>query len=284
MPHPAKKVVNLATELRTGIHFGVFIDDTGSPGLNTHGISKERKSWVAVVIKPSDVPEIMDGVPNALAYLKKLGVNNAEFHFSDIWAGKNAFDNLPLKYRLAIFEFMVHIFNRYGILALVQTFDPPQAQRIQAAAKWPEMFGPLRTSNHEDLALIFLLLRVRMYLQDNVGARASACVIVDEGRLAHGSSIVLPGLAPTFHEGAVFFGRSRDIHPIQLADFAAFAMNRWQLLSVKEKLTELDKTLLDVLTPLSSTFLNLERIAVADVAELGTLAQAVRARVALHDG
>jgi hypothetical protein len=34
----APKIINLATELRSGRHYGVFIDDTGSPGLDTPGL------------------------------------------------------------------------------------------------------------------------------------------------------------------------------------------------------------------------------------------------------
>lgn len=45
---PARqRVVNLASELRSGRHYGVFIDDTGSPGLTTPGLHAQRKSWVA---------------------------------------------------------------------------------------------------------------------------------------------------------------------------------------------------------------------------------------------
>ena len=43
---PTSKTVNLATVLRSGRHYGVFIDDTGSPGLLTPGLHAQRKSWV----------------------------------------------------------------------------------------------------------------------------------------------------------------------------------------------------------------------------------------------
>jgi hypothetical protein len=52
------------------------------------------------------------------------------------------------------------------------------------------------------------------------------------------------------------------MHVIQLADFAAFALNRWQLLRVKEKLNEIDKTLLEILSPVAECFTNIETIRV----------------------
>jgi hypothetical protein len=44
MNTPDQKPVNLALELRSGRHYGVFIDDTGSPGLMTPGLHTQRKS------------------------------------------------------------------------------------------------------------------------------------------------------------------------------------------------------------------------------------------------
>jgi hypothetical protein len=144
----------------------------------------------------------------------------------------------------------------------VQTFDPDDAPEIHRGAEWPDSLGPLKFSDHEDLALIFALLRVRMHLKSLGGGDATACILVDEGRLASGSSIVLPGLAPTFVAGAVLFVSSRLVPPIQLADFAAFVLNRWQLLRVKESLSKVDRTLLEIVSPIAELFVNIESVQV----------------------
>lgn len=260
---PAKpKLVNLAVELRSGRHYGVFIDDTGSPGLNTPGLHAQRKSWVAVLVPPQQIAEVMDQIPNALSFLRELGLNEPEFHFADIWAGRGEFRKLDLQQRLGIFRFMAHIFATYRFPVLVQTFDPENAADIHSRSEWPESFGPLKFSNHEDLALIFVLVRVQLHLMSLEGGSATACIVVDEGRLSSGKTIVLPGLAPTFFAGAILFANSRLVHPIQLADFAAFVMNRWQLLRVKDSLTELDKTLLEIVSPIGERFVNIDTISV----------------------
>jgi hypothetical protein len=262
MNTPRRRSVNLALELRSGRHYGVFIDDTGSPGLITPGLHAQRKSWVAVVVPPHQVPEVMDQLPNALSFLSELGLNVPEFHFTDIWAGRGEFRKWDLRQRLSIFRFMTHIFATYRFPILVQTFDPEKATTVRSRAEWPERLGPLKFSDHGDLALIFALLRIRMYLKSLDGGNATACVVVDEGRLSSGEAIVLPGLAPTFFAGAVLFASSRLVHPIQLADFAAFVMNRWQLLRVKDSLTQLDETLLEIVSPIADTFINVDSVPV----------------------
>jgi|SRR5438128_362060 len=267
------KVVNLAVELRSGRHYGVFIDDTGSPGLKTPGLHAERKSWVAVLVPPHQCAEVMDQLPGALSFFRDLGLIDPEFHFTHIWAGKGEFGKLDLQQRLGIFRFMAHIFVTYRFQVLVQTFDPENAADVRGRAEWPESFGPLKFNDHEDLALIFALLRVRLHLKSLDRGNATACVVVDEGRLSSGKAIVLSGLAPTFVAGAVLFASSRLVHPIQLADFAGFVMNRWQLLRVKDSLTELDKTFLEIVSPIGENFVNLDRLPVPGWPDVTSLRQ-----------
>lgn len=192
------KSVNLALELRSGRHYGVFIDDTGSPGLDTPGLHKLRKSWVAVLVSPDKIADVMDQLPGALSFLQELGLDDPELHFTEIWGGRGEYRKLDLQQRLGIFRFMAYIFTTYQFPVLVQTFDPANATEVPTRANWPDSLGPLKFSDHEDLALIFALLRVRLHLKTLTGGNATACVIVDEGRLSSGSAIVLPGLAPTF--------------------------------------------------------------------------------------
>lgn len=252
----------VVAKLRSGRHYGVFMDDTGSPGLVTPGLSAGRKSWVAVLVPPQQVVDVLDQFPQALAFLQELGLNDPEFHFTDIWAGKGEFEKLDLQQRLAIFSFMAEIFSTYSFRILVQTFDPNNAKDVQDRATWPQRFGPLKFDEHADLALIFALVRIRLYLKSLADGNATACVFVDEGRLPSGNTIVLPGLAPTFHDGTVLFASSQLVLPIQLADFAAFVMNRWQLLRVRSELSDLDKTFLEIVTPIAENFVNIDTVAI----------------------
>src|SRR5882672_7224986 len=98
-------------DLARGIHHGVFIDDTGSPGLATGSsrLHPERSSWVAVIVPRSDMREVLEQFPDALGELSRLAPST-EFHFGDIFAGRRKFgDGLPIAVRLALFEFMATI-------------------------------------------------------------------------------------------------------------------------------------------------------------------------------
>lgn len=251
----------------------MFVDDTGSPGLKASGLHEQRKSWVAVLVPPHQVAEIMDQLPKALSLLKELGLEDPEFHFTDIWAGKGEYQKLTLQQRLGVFRFMAHIFAAYRFQVLVQTLDPENAADIHNRADWPNRLGPLKSSNHEDLGLILLLLRVRLHLKALDGGNATACVVVDEGRLASGKSIILAGFAPTFCAGGILFASSRLVHPIQLADFAAFVMNRWQLLRVRDKLSDVDKTLLGIVSPIAECFINIDSVRVHGLPGITSLRQ-----------
>ncbi|MBI4496753.1 MAG: hypothetical protein HY689_02500 [Chloroflexi bacterium] len=108
-------------ELSRGKHFGVFIDDTASPGLATHSaaLHPDRKSWVGVVVPSYQMPEVLEQFPRALEELGKL-VGAREFHFADIYAGRGEFKDIPFPIRLALFRFMAHLIQAYQFPIFVQ--------------------------------------------------------------------------------------------------------------------------------------------------------------------
>lgn len=261
--HHSNKIINLAESLRSGRYYGIFVDDSGSPGTSQRGLHSARKTWVAVLVRPDQVADVLDGIQSALSYLGSLGIQKPEFHFSDIWARKGEYNTLSPEQRLGIFAFMAHIFATYQFEILVQTFDPAQAAEANATSTWPANFGPLQSKDHEELALIFLLLRVKQHIESRLPKDSSGCVIVDEWeRFKNGRSFQLGGLSPAFYAGAVLFADSRHVPPIQLADFAAFVVNRWQVLRAKDRLTEMDKRFVEVVAPLTSCVSNLDNVIV----------------------
>jgi len=74
---------------RAGRIHGVFIDDTGSPGLqNTpNNLHPSRKSWVAVVVPKEQIAEVWDQFPGALSEFTQI-TGATEFHFTDIYTGQ----------------------------------------------------------------------------------------------------------------------------------------------------------------------------------------------------
>jgi len=103
-------------------------------------------------------------------------------------------------------------------------------------------------------------LRIKWYLEKEYVGGSQARVFVDEGFKKNGVAIRMPRLAGQFVDGLVCFARSDTILPIQLADFAAFALNRQQILLSKPKLSELDRELLAMLTPMAWNYQNIQQI------------------------
>ena len=251
-------------EQREGKVHGVFIDDTGSPGLSktpSH-LHPARKSWVAVIVPKSRMAQVWSEFPKAAAELRKQ-TGAAEFHFADIYMKRGSFQDTALPTRLAIFEFMADIFGTYGFPVLVQTLDPVTLSDVRERADFPSKFGPFNLAKHEDFALFFLLLRVKRHLEQTYAQNNRlARVFVDEGYKKNGTAIVLELLRDVFCDGLICFGKSDVILPLQLADFAAFCLNRMQLLIGKSELSELDMSFLEIIQPLVDSYQNTHRVSV----------------------
>lgn len=247
-------------ELARGDRYGVFIDDTGSPGLATAhpGLHPERASWVAVLVSQIHTGEVLKQFPLALNKLYRL-LRSKEFHFGDIYAGRKEFRGVAIALRLALFEFMATIFRLYRFPIIVQTFDPETLRKLRERASFPDRVGPFNLARPVDAALFFLLLRVKWYLQEQQTGRKPARVFVDEGYAKNGKILYLPTFENVFADGFICFARSSSIYPIQLADFAAFCLNRTQLLRGKDNLSDLDKRLLTILSPIAWNYVNIKK-------------------------
>ncbi|HOE18425.1 MAG TPA: hypothetical protein PK344_13520 [Syntrophorhabdaceae bacterium] len=203
------------------------------------------------------MPEVMRQLPGALKQLHQ-NTGAKEFHFCDIYAGKKEFKNIDLQVRLGVFKFMAEIFSIYGFPIFVQTLDPITLKDVRQRASFPDKMGPFNLKKQEDLALVFLLIRIKGYLEQTRLALETGRVFVDEGFKKNGVAIHIPFWESVFSDGLICFASSSSIFPIQLADFAAFALNRTQLLIGKPTLNSLDVELMKILTPIAWNFQNIE--------------------------
>lgn len=248
-------------ELAAGRAYGIFIDDTGSPGLaNTPpNYLSGRKTWVAVIVPPYQMAEVLEQFKRALHTLKEA-TGATEFHFTDIYSGRKEFKGVDLQIRLMLFELMASIFSQYQFPIIVQTFDPETLAdvRKRLAGRIPERIPQFDLTREEDAALFFLLICLRWFMEEtsefpNVKAR----VFIDESYKKTGVGIKIPTFEKVFCDGLVCFAQSSSIVPIQLADFAAFALNRSQLLGGRDKRKSLDLKLLQILTQADFNYLNI---------------------------
>jgi hypothetical protein len=109
------------------------------------------------------------------------------------------------------------------------------------------------------------LIRVKWHLEQQYPVeKRLARVFVDEGFKKNGAAIVIEPLEPVFANGLVCFARSDSIVPLQLADFAAFCLNRSQLLLGRSDLSDLDESFLRIIQPLAWNYQNIPRIILKD--------------------
>jgi hypothetical protein len=246
--------------LVAGNHFGVFIDDTGSPGMaNTPDkLHPDRKTWVAVVVPPGQVLLVTAAITEMLEPLRELGVS--ECHFADIYSGKGPFrKELPSELRSTLFQFFADVICVHDLAIYVQTFDPET--HAKNAGSWPQLpkiASSFDMQRHEDAALWFLLVRVRDHLLSNrTSTDQRAMVFLDEGLKKADTCVEVDVLDDVFLDGHLLFGSSAAVPLLQVADFAAFCLNRTQLIiRKKEKRSDFEISLLRMLEPLAEQFKN----------------------------
>ena len=250
-------------DLARGAAYGVFIDDTGSPGLTDTppNLHPERKTWVAVIVPPAVMPEILLQFKGVIEELQQqYGAN--EFHFADIYGGRRQFKGVDLQKRLALFEFMAFVFSTNGIPILVQTFDRETLAYFhsRAPSDIPDANTFFDFTRPQAAALFFLLVRVKWFMQQTpTYPLVKASVFIDEGFKKSGIAIKLPTFEKEFADGLVCFAQSSSIVPIQLADFAAFLLNRTQLTGGREQRSSLDNRIAQIASTIAANYVNLDK-------------------------
>jgi hypothetical protein len=239
-------------ELRDGTHYGVFVDDTGSPsGPGYKLLPTNRKTYVGVVIPPSQVPETYSSFASLLAELIKI-FRISELHFTDIYGGNGEFKKIGWEERLSIIGSIAKAFGALNFPIFVQSFEPAQLPEWRDKLNLPENLSIFNFNKTDDAALFFLLLRVKMHVRNHqVSELGTAHVFVDEGWKKNGVGLQsLPIFGPEFDRDKVCFASSKSILLLQLADFAAFVLNRMQIIGSKDVIRKKERDLLQVIQPM----------------------------------
>lgn len=233
----------------------VLIDDTGSPGqqAGTPLLDPHRKSWVAVVVSRDQVHTIERQLPGFLAEFQSI-TGLKELHCTDLYNGKGC-RNVPLATRLGILGALADIFMQTDLKVIVQTVSGYTIRDIERSGqRWPETYGPFRFRDPAWLALYMVLCRAKWHLKS---VAQSARFVIDEGLRGPGSTLDPLILREVSPDGLLHFMSSARFEPLQLADFAAFAVNRMQWIMAKQRISGTDEELAGLLQPLASQMINL---------------------------
>jgi hypothetical protein len=234
----------------------IVIDETGNPGQSTDSayLHPLRKSWAAVILSPSEFTTIARELPPTLLKIKEL-CGGDEFHMTDIYRGHKSFKSADIEQRLGAIAFMAHIFreNRYPIF--FQTLDPVGALPFYKNENFQRKLGVLDLRKHDELALWMMLTKIQDNLsnQDNKHSLPAYVVLDQNNKWKDGRSIDISKTLsdPKIFKSKKIFSRdSKGFPAIQLADFAAYCINRqqWLMTIPKEKITDFDYAFLEIVS------------------------------------
>jgi hypothetical protein len=187
-------------------------------------------------------------LPETIDYVcLSLGIN--ELHFAEIYSGKGSLRDVPFEKRLDAFRVFARVFTVFRLPVIVQTFSPDNILDQKETLKgFGKVAGLFDLQDPSDLAFVMLLSRIGDFIAQNKEVfHKPALTFVDEGRFKSGLAVHLGQLLYFAHQSALFFASSKDCGLLQLADFAAFGINRMQWLLAKPDRTETDERLLEIL-------------------------------------
>ncbi|WP_368154047.1 DUF3800 domain-containing protein [Aeromonas sp. s9] len=222
----------------------IAFDDTGSPGksLNSKYLDSERKTYVGVLFEPNVIDEVRTQM-NGVLGLFKDELKTTECHLTEIMNGQGEWAKIDSDMRLGIFSTFCEIFSHYKFTCLVQSWAPSYYARNNISLGKGAKYGALKLYEHSDMAMFMALIKAKHYLIDN-DFKTPVSIIFDEGRRKAGSEMVLPLLRGITKRASISFERSSGNPFLQIADFAAYCLNKSQLLAVKEKRSEIDDLIL----------------------------------------
>lgn len=118
----------------------------------------------------------------------------------------------------------------------------------------------------DDLALYFLQLRLKEWLEENKATYSTPIdIIIDEGRQKAGScrDSILSSKIVT--KNKIRYRRSSDEPLLQVADFIAFCHNRTQWILGKEERNKSDILFMDIFREASFNIINLPKIRINEI-------------------
>lgn len=239
----------------------IYIDDTGTSGLTSASkySSPQMKSWYAVILKPSDRVIASNFMSNCLKYLKK-DYNANEFHFKDIYHGKNEFKDISLDVRLNIFREFASFFKRYNFPILCQTFSLEDYERNKLIKRNDiQAVDNFNLNNFSDFGLYHLMMLIRKHVADSrLYPRPFEIMIDQDGKKVNVSRIV-DLFGDDLLNRRIQYKSSADTPLIQLADFAAYCLNKlkWILQKKKQDEKELDITFREICSHANFNTLNM---------------------------
>jgi Protein of unknown function (DUF3800) len=240
---------------------GAFvIDDTGSPGVesNSRFLKSDRKTWCGLILSADEREHAEQEMAECLSFVQsEIGISISEFHFTDIWNKRGTWENVKPELQLGIFDAFAEIYHKENFRLLVTTFHATSLKDNGFLISKVAKIDGFDLNIHSDAALMFLLFRFKQLIKSEK-LPTPVDIIIDEGRRKAGhleEHSILDGVA-TY--SSLNYQSSATNILIQIVDFAAFCLNRAQILYCKPTRTKLDNKFLSLVEHANFNFLNLQ--------------------------
>ncbi len=261
---------DILVRLAGGGGSAIFIDDSGLPP-KSHAptpLDAERKTWAAVLVPQDRIRFVFAALRRLTATLKRqFGLD--EFHAVNVYSGKSSLRGVDIALRMGIFEAMADIVEEFNLPVVVQSFDARASKDLAERFEIPGKLGPFKISRPEQTAFLFLLYRLHKALVEPTPIGPWE-VFVDQGLYGDGHILTIPGFTYV-RNGEVRFTRSDQVVPIQLADFAAFVVNRsTHVIGEGKSLSFADRLLAQILHDIADHFVNIETKSIPDMDDFVT--------------
>lgn len=219
-----------ATRILTG---AIYVDDSGNPGARSGSdfLPSSRKAWTAVIVPTTVASEVQEGMEIFLNAVRgEFGVN--ELHFTEIYSKKGLWKDVSAEERAKVIGIMSEMINAFDLPIVHQSVsdftrtDHPKIARPFQTVEW-------NTEDISHFGFLVLCSEVSVHLRElrdysSKDFNLPFPLFADEGILKAGRSRALPNWGDVIDGPEVRFRNSADIAGLQLADFAAFIINRTQ--------------------------------------------------------
>lgn len=247
--------------------FFIYIDDSGSPGqaIANKFIAPDTKVWVAVILSLEDKKYIYDKFESIMKKIQQE-LQFSEFHFTEIYSGKNTFKNVDPKLRLKIFELFVQLYNDIRPYVVVNSAGIGTLKNSGFSESYThKKENGFDFSKPSDYALNTMLLIINEYFAENYKEDSIKVEItIDEGRQKANTTQILNNFAGVCKE--LKYKSSTDVYGLQFVDFIAFSINRIQNNISKER-SNFDNDFMKIIGKLKLNS-NLKAISVSDLNRL----------------
>lgn len=242
---------------------GIFIDDTGISGNSTNSKydTSDRKTWLAVIIDKSIIVDRNLQMRELIADFSKI-YKTSEFHFTDIYNGRNKFKSVDYELRMKVFWEFAHILRIERFPMFIQSFTSKDILRNKIVIDSKQVFiDNFNLAKVSDFSLYFLLLRLKKYLLENKHL-IPVDIFIDEGKQKKDTCSKCSLLKNIAQGNKIHFKDSKDEPLIQIADFAAFTINRVRWINSLNLKNQKDLEFLKMAEYANLNILNIKRVLV----------------------